>query len=373
MRTRLQLRITTLLCMLSCLLLLSGCWDMKTMQNLIYPIALGIDYKNNQYEAYVQTANFSYVAKTESGTGSGPKVSIGKSTGKTVGAALASIVETSQRRVYWSNVRCYVFTASALKAGGTEYFDTLKRYRENRYTPWVFGTRESLEDILKAQAFFNMSPMMNITNEPEDNYRQRSMFRPIMALEYQVNLNEPGRTTLIPILSLAKKAWQTETAPDPKLKISGMFIISEKTFKGGLAKKQLMGLRWMDNHTERTPVETKSASLSIDSVKHKISYELRGGKPFFTIKVKAAGNNVELNNPQASEKMIGKEAEQQIASEIRRSYLAGLKLGVDLYSFKNKLFQKKYPNWNKVELDADSLAKIDVSVYVQHEGNLKRG
>ncbi|MDR7315705.1 hypothetical protein [Brevibacillus nitrificans] len=68
--------------LLTCLLtLLSGCWDQKSIQDMIYLSAFGIDFVDNEYVIYAQSSDLASVAKQEgAATGSSPPavVSIGR-------------------------------------------------------------------------------------------------------------------------------------------------------------------------------------------------------------------------------------------------------------------------------------------------------
>jgi len=351
--------------------LLPGCWDYKPIESMLYPSAIGVDYKDNRYEVYVQMLSFKNIAKSESAGGGGPdtpKLYVGKGSGKTVALAINNLYDTSQRRIFWSHVRSYLFTEEALQAGGSEYFDTLKRYKELRYTPWIYVTKGSIEDIYKIQSFFMMSPNTNILNEPQENYRQKSFIHPLVAYEYQQSLNEPGKTTVIPSLIINKTAWQSEKKDDPKLKINGGAIIQQKTVYGWMPESQLIGLRWMENSTERTPLEVKSAIVSLEKPKPQIKIMSRGGEISFNIEVKVTGNIVELLEQGSTDQEIEEEVESQIAKEIRTTYTNGLKLGADIYSFKNELFKKRYKNWNEIPLIASTLNQVTVDVHINNNG-----
>lgn len=362
-----------LLFMICCMFCISGCWDNKNIQDMLYITAVGVDYKNNLYETYAQTVSFSHVAKAENGGGGGgPTVYVGKGRGKTISMALNNLYDTAQRRLHWSHIRAFLFTESAIRAGGNEYFDNLKRYREFRYTPWIFGTNGSIEEILKTPSFFQMSPITTILGQPEENYLQKSFIKPLQAQEYQMTLNEPGGTALIPSLTIDKSAWQTEEKSDSKLRINGVFVVRKTDVPGWLANNQLGGLRWMENGTSRTPIEIKSAIISLEKPKHKVMIANQDGKTIFNIEVKVKGNIIELMDIHKSEQDIEKEAEQQIEKEIRSTYEDGLRIGADIYSFRNVMFKKRFSNWEDIKLTSSSLNRIDVHVYIEYSGEYKK-
>lgn len=297
---------------------------------------------------------------------------VGKGKGKTLALALNNIYDTAQRRLYWSHVRTFLFTESAIQAGGDDYFDNLKRYREFRYTPWIFGTRGSIEEVFKTPSLFQMSPITTILGQPEENYLQKSFVKPLQAQEYQMNLNEPGETALVPTLTIDKTSWQTEQKTDPKLKINGVFVVRKNNFQGWMATNQLNGLRWMDKETSRTPIEIKSGTISLEKPKHKVSVMEQDGNTIFNIEVNVKGNIVELIDSDQSEQEMEKEAEQQIEKEIRSTYEDGLRIGADIYNLRNVMFKKRFKNWQDIKLTSSSLNRIEVHVYFEHSGERKK-
>jgi spore germination protein KC len=365
---------TALIITLCSMICLSGCWDNKNIQDLLYATAIGVDYKNNLYEVYIQIVSFGSVAKSESGgRDTGPQIYVGKGSGKTLSLALGNIYETVQKRIYWSHVRTYLLTESAMQSGGEDYFDNLKRYREFRYTPWIFGTKgSSIEDIFKTPSFFQSSPITSILGQPEDNYHQRSFIKPLLAQEYQINLNEPGETAIVPTLTVDKTAWQSEKKAENKLKVNGVFVVQKKGLQGWIANNQLNGLRWMEKDTSRSAIEIKPAIISLEKPKSKIIVKEQEGKLIFNIEVKVTGNIVELLDSQPTEEELEKEAEEQIKKEIRATFEEGLRIGADLYNFRNVMFKKRMENWQDIELTSLSLKQINVHVNIQHTGELKK-
>ncbi|MCY7482840.1 hypothetical protein M5X06_24220 [Paenibacillus alvei] len=61
-RSRKQ-RLWLLVSILSLVLPLAGCWDIKNVQDMNYVTALGIDYVNGKYIVYTNSLEFTNVAK----------------------------------------------------------------------------------------------------------------------------------------------------------------------------------------------------------------------------------------------------------------------------------------------------------------------
>lgn len=90
----------------------------------------------------------------ENAGGAGPKLYVGKGRGKTLTTALNQIYDTVQRRIYWSHVRTYLFTESAIQAGGADYFDNLKDIVSLGIRRGYSARKDRLRKFLKHLLFF---------------------------------------------------------------------------------------------------------------------------------------------------------------------------------------------------------------------------
>lgn len=82
---------------LVCSLLLTGCWDLKAVQDMNIVTALGIDYKKDHYVVYVKLTDFSAVG-TKEGSGDSKPAStwVGVGEGPTVLLAINDIYRSAQ-------------------------------------------------------------------------------------------------------------------------------------------------------------------------------------------------------------------------------------------------------------------------------------
>ncbi len=364
------------------LFLLSGCWDIKDLQTINYVTSVGLDYQNKQVVIYAQMLDFSSVAKQESGKANQAPVQwVGKGTGATINLAINNLYDTMQEKTLWSHITSIVVTGSFLEHEPTKMTDTFFRFRDIRYTPWIYGTHDSLEKIFSSHGFFNLSTLSTILNEPIENYEQKSYIVPMKYIDFISQAREPDKTILLPSITLDHTHWKKDEKPDSKLKMNGVFAIQNQSLKGWFNWNSLIGLRWMEPQTIRTPLSIKEGN-SIKSVismgKPTIDIKVinRSTPPVYEIKIAVNGNLVENVDSLTDEEMV-EEAKKQIEHEIRSTYEAGLKKGVDLYSLEHMLFKKHYFSWKKLNaheqllLTPDSLQQINVQAKLIHSGMLR--
>jgi len=365
------------------LLPLAGCWDARDVENTVYAMSVGMDYKDGKYELYVQAYDFTTVAKT---LGQAPPelsaVWVGHATGNTPISAFNYLYRTTQMRIFFGQVNSIILTENLLKKGAEDFLNSLRRYYEFRYTPWMFGTKDSLKDVYEGSQFFNLSPLMSTIYQPMEQYRQFSRIRPITFREFIASVEEPGNTLLLPSITMLKGYWTGEsqkTSKQPSL--SGAFVLSGWEYKGWVRDLDVRGLRWMEPKTNRSPLilelrDKDSLVVYPSKPKVKIRARMKNGEPYFTVRVRTAarvGNMSEADTREEIERL----AEQKVAEEIRKAYEKGLEMDADLLGLEEYLYRKRNRDWKRLrregglELRPESLEKVEVSVTAENAGKLK--
>jgi spore germination protein KC len=355
--------------------LLGGCWDLKEIDHLYYVHSVGVDYINEKYLVYAQIADFSTLAKTESGgQQGGGKVWVGKGVGKTLEEAIHNLYSSSERTVSWGHLTSLVFSERALDYIMKDVIDLLKRYHEIRLTDWVFATDAPMQEIFTALPIVFESSLFSQLGDPVDVHKQRSFIRPIRVHEMLRSMSEPGHSVLIPNLTISKENWSGENGIVPALKISGAYTVKGYRKTSKLKDKQLAGLRWMDSATSRAVLSIYKhrqpiAELICTNPKISVKPQISRGKVSYDVQVKVMGNIMIMKNP-LSESYLQRAAEKEIARQIRHTYREGLKVKEDLYNFSYLLYRKHPRVWrqlaeqNKLFLTEDSLRSIKVKVTI---------
>ena len=93
--------------------------------------------------------------------------------------ALIDLYTSSQQRVSWGHVTALVLTESVLQPKQlSQVFDLTNRSQEIRYTKWLYGTKDKMEDLFTVFRSFS-SPLHSLLHEPRESYVQFSFIRPI--------------------------------------------------------------------------------------------------------------------------------------------------------------------------------------------------
>lgn len=366
-----------------CLSLVTACdHDIGEIENENFATAIGVDYRDGEYFVYIQMLGLSSVAKREGGEKAPPEVYISETSGATFIDVFFKAYHTAQERFLWAHVTAIVLSEAALEKGLGSVFDGLTRYYEFRPTPWIFGTRDSMIDILSTGGFFNQNSLKTLLHSPESSYEQSSTIKPVKLNQFAREFFDPGRTTYIPSLTVDDTQWKKNKKTEAKLAIDGAFFLNNQKSKGYFPYEKLKGIRWLTPETVRAslllPNKKEPEFLTvIEDQMVKIHPEKQDGNFRFTLLYLANGtvsNRMKNNtiNVDAIEEFVKK----GIIFEVRQLYQLGLEHNIDFLNLEHQLYRNYHSDWKKLKdqdtlLREDSIKSIEAHIVLEHSGSFK--
>ncbi|KZR56742.1 hypothetical protein A3781_20600 [Bacillus badius] len=256
------------------------------------------------------------------------------------------------------------------------------RYRETRYTTWIYATKEPLKKLLTSTPPLTISTYFSRLSDPQAAYEQSSFIRPIDMREILIQLNEPPHEAIIPYVRLAKHTWKADNKPEAMIQFAGAAFITKSSVKDIVSYKKIKGLKWLNEDFKREEVslkgETSPISLLIDKPKIKKKVIMKGKNVCFQISVEADVVLSEFTYPDKL-KTIQKSAEKLLKSEIEQTYLEGIKADMDVYSLSEEVYRKHVNTWKAIEengkipLTKDSLQDVSVKITLVHGEKQRKG
>jgi len=366
------------------LLFNSGCAsDVKDIEKLNYAAAIGVDYKDGKYHGYIQFIDFQSIANATESKKQTAKIWVGEGVGSSFEESFFALYQTAQERIYWGHVTSIVVSESAFKQGFGEIYDSIVRYYEFRLTPWVFGTRGSVKDILSTGGFLGQSPLSTILHEPEGIYAQNSMIKPIKLHRLLGEFNEPGFTSCIPVLAINTKQWKEKQHIEPKLMIDGALFLKNEVLQSYIPLKKLSGLRWIQEGTLRAgvtvPSNTKEAvQVVVENPKTKLELVSAGNKPEFNIKMKSKGYIVSRTESSSlGLQQLNVRTKKTIEQEIVALLQTGKEAHTDILNLEHYLYRHHYRQWKanppKGEQlwSDDTINEIKIDLNIVHSSSEK--
>ncbi|WLR47296.1 Ger(x)C family spore germination protein [Halobacillus litoralis] len=362
-------------------LLLTGCGDVKEIQDLNYATAIGIDYKDKKYVTYVQMISLNTLANTEGSGSSSPEVMVSETSASTFSDALFEVYDTSQDRIIWSHVSSIILSESAIQQGFTNVFDAMIRYYEFRLTPWVFGTKEPMHDLLSTPGFFNQGAMETLLHNPENVHQQNFLMSPLELYMFAREFYEPNMTTVLPVLKIDDNEWMKNKQPEPKIAYDGGFFLEDTVYKGFFELDKLKGLRWITPNLKRTAVHIEEKNkdtkmlVVIEDSKYKIKVNNSESKPTFKIYLTLKGYVVNQNEQlTVGTEEVTKLTEEYIKEDIQQLFNLSQETNTDLFNFSHLLYSRKHQYWKSISNKDEffksdgTISKINVEFNLKHDG-----
>ncbi|MGG0658383.1 Ger(x)C family spore germination protein [Rummeliibacillus pycnus] len=373
-----------LIFLLMLMTLISGCWDTKEPERMLYIYGIGVDYKDGKYHIYAQIISFASIAKSEQPSNPDTiQAEVGHSSGKTEHEAFYNLYKSMDEELYWGHLSYIVFSEDLLKSGETNSFiNPFGRFQNIRYLTWVYSTNEPMKKVMLVTPILNKAISLSKLSDPLNSYKLDSTIEPLNMRQLILKLEEPSYEVAIPSVTLLQN-WETEKGKNLTTNVNGVSVLTSKGFKGNISGDKVKGLPWMDKKTKRAELtimlnkgesERKhfiTANGKVNGVK--VTPIVKNNSVYFDVNVKM---EVELGGFQGSikEKTIKKEVEKEVKKEIKTTFKEGLSIDTDIYRLSEYLYRKDVKSWKKfqkkgkIELHEDSLRNIKVDVQSVYSG-----
>ena len=337
------------------LVLLSGCWDVDEPERMLYIHGIGVDFKDGKYEVYVQIINFANTAKSEAPSTELPQSEVGYATGKTLDEAVHKLYLTMDEKVYWGHMSYMVVSEEVLKnAILSPVIDTFIRFRETRYTIWVYATKGSVEEVLLVKPVLNKSISLSKLSDPENSFKQESYVEPIDIRRLIIDMNEPGYEAIIPVVTVTENLRSNKESLEV-IDINGVAVVTPEGLQGYVLGDQARGIQWMSNEMKRGQLTFKLSNgeyitTIIEKVNSKIEPVSGTGEARFDITVNMTVY-ISVIVGDVSYEELREHVIEEVEKEIRTTYEEALKKDIDIYGFSNVLYREKVKEWKNQQTD----------------------
>ncbi|MEB2301277.1 Ger(x)C family spore germination protein [Lysinibacillus xylanilyticus] len=364
----------TFIVSLTAVLLLSGCWDVSEPQRMYYVDGIGVDFKDGQYEIYMQIINFANVAKSEAPNPQGPQSEIGFAKGKTMEEAFFKLYRSIDQEVFWGHLTYLLFSEDALKnENAIPVIDSFLRHRETRYQILTYCTKEPIKDIFLITPLLNKSLTASKLSNPLHTKEIETYVEPVDLRKLVISLNEPGHEVNIPLVTINEK-WETTQEPKKETALSGVAVVSKDGFKGYLNDGNARGIQWMFPKKTRGEVtfklenkEKEYLTVDLEKLSTDIKPIVKNNEVTFEVDIKfnaiINGFKGKINSDEIRKGII-----KAVKKDIKKSYEEGLKIDVDVFRLSEKLYRKNVKVWKKIQKDgkvpltSNTLSKINITV-----------
>lgn len=357
--------------LMTCLLLLSGCWSRRELNFLAIVEGFGVDQGPGPDKVIVSHQIVKPdVAKAGQGSsggngGSGSSVWNLTTRGQTLFDAIRKGALKSSRRLYYGHNKIIVIGEETAKGGVSPYLDLAGRDPELRPGVWIFIARgATAEEIINAQSLQNPISS-NVIDDMAKVSRASSYAAPVKIEEFLLRLNSEPTAVYAPGIIIDKRI-KKDGQEFVEFKLSGTAVFSDDKLIGWLNEKETRGMLWILGKITSGIIVVKSPDhknigLEIVKAKSKIKPQIKEGKLSIAVEVEAESNlgdsesRQDLVTPENYAKLIEHQCEA-IEGEIRACLEAAQKkFNADLFGFGQAVHQNYPQDWKMIKDDWEEI------------------
>ena len=374
------------------ILLLTGCYNYRELNDLAIVSAIGIDYKDNNFEVSIQIVNPK--KQQDSSSANEPDFIIYKSKAKTLQEAFRNVVDTSPNRIYGSHLEILIISEEIAKNHMDKLFDFFAREPEARSEFNILIAKNSTpnDQISIITPLINLSAT-NIKTLIETNSQNLAT---TVKLTFNETFNQylnPYLEIILPSLELIgeeEKGQEQEniaqTNTNNKVKLSTIAIFKNNKLIGYLSEEESKGLNILLNKANISLISSKYHDnyivSEIDNIKTKFDIDVYKKEVNITIKGHSIINEVNSNINIKDTKVIDN-IDKNIENELKKiientiyttqntynSDVIGIR---DMFYKKDPNYLKKnYSNWDEIFKQIKFNINIDLKLY--EKGNTTGG
>lgn len=356
---------------------LTGC-SYTELNKLAIVSALGIDYKNGQYELTAQVMD---IKKQDTGTKE--KSIIYETKGETIGKAIRNLSEKYPKTVYLGHVEIIILGKETAEEKINDIFDYVMRSPEVRSTGYVLINREqsaklTLEPENEKEESFATE---QIKSSLESATKRSGTVYLITFEEFLQTYLKKGVDPVVPLIKIDKKNGN-ETSDTV---ITNLAVIKDGKIKKSLNEQQSIAYNTINNNYYDIVITPKYKGKTFGAVifnpNSKIETKIKSNNISVIIDIKVEAKLNELNkdiNPNNDK--TNKELESLIETELKEYVISLInyskETNTDVLGIKNNIYKnypKEYKKYKHSNLYNISNIKINIDANIYRSGNTNKG
>ena len=323
-------KIVLIIITLFILLISSGCYNYKEINNMAIVSSIGID-KDNKNDKYIVSAQIMNSKESENSEDS--QITVYTKEGDTVHEALRNITLKSPRKLYGNHLSKIVLSEEVAKEGIDNILDTFNRVTEVR--------NEFIITIVKEDKASDVLKVLTTTESIPAEYVKLSLkiADKTSGLTYATKLDEfislylkKGIDPVVPVLKIDKKEKKgttinniTTTNPISKIVIEDLAVTNKGKLETYLKNEEVIGYNFLRNQIQKMIIPVKCddennyASISILKNKTKSSAEKKDNKYIINFNINSEAIITEYNcRKDLTDEKVIKELEKDTEKKIKR-------------------------------------------------------
>lgn len=388
-------KIVGLILTLFWLSLLGGCIPSVELTQRAIVQAIGVDTAGEKYRVTLQIF---FPEGGDSGIDAGKQnAKVISVEGETISDAIQVATLQQGKKIFYGHNRLLIIGEETAKNGIREILPFFNNAYQTRPSTDVMIAEGTAEEILTANIKQGIVPAESIQKMIENHSENASVVQARL-LDVIEAIYDESKSVAVPKIKLTEEAKETanqggeeeeSVEPTHLMTIDGTAVLKAEKLIGYLDTPQTRGLVWLTGKVKRTFVvfpyrtdknsEEQMVSIEIYQSDTHTKVTMAGGKPVFSVQIKAKGrgNEVSLSDQLSGTeetKKLETQASTAIQKECEASFLkSATEYRADLFSYGNLLLRTEKEAWKGIKPSwpdriADARLQVQVAVSIDRLG-----
>ncbi|MDY8024776.1 Ger(x)C family spore germination protein [Paenibacillus polymyxa] len=376
---------------LALVLLLTGCWNRRELNELAIAVGMGIDKQGDQFRVSLQVVDPGK-ASAKKGAGGGAPATLYTEEADTIFEAIRKITTISPRRMYFSHLRICVIGESMATEGMAKALDLLSRYHQFRTDFYIVVSKStSAEDTLKIMTPLDPIPANDLFSSLETSQKNWSPTTTVTLDELVSALTSEGMQPVLTGLRIVgnKEMGETsgnvqEIAPSARLQYSGLAVFRKDRLIGWLNETESRGYNFILGKVQSSvgfvacPGGGKVVS-EIIRTQTAIKGSVYRGEPQINIKMQVEANVGEVECTDLDLTQVGtiydlENKEEEKIEEIMKTAVrkAQKSYKADIFGFGEAIHRADPRTWKSIKKNWDHEYFTELPVHIKVDFKIRR-
>lgn len=364
------------------ILLLSGCYNYRELNELAITTGIAIDKEEN-YKVTIMIAN----SKKEGSDGSiSPQATVYEGNGDTIYEAFKDTSLALSKQIYLTHIDVLVISEEIAKNNLNDVIDFLFRYPQTRNNfQLVLAKDRKAGDILKITTPLETFPSQNLAKNLEITDKLQGFTYTVDFTEFVKTLTTEGVNPVLPSVTIIgdvesgnKNENIEENKPQTYLKLDMLGIFKDNKFVTFADGDESKGINIINNkvYILGVIIDYNDKKVVTEITEMKTDFEVKNNKVIINIKtngsIQEIDSNVNLDDNKVIEEIKNKDIEK-IREYVNKAIDLAQKNKTDIFGFGNYVYKNDYKNYNENwdELIFPNLeVEINVDLKLQAKGSI---
>lgn len=369
------------------ILLLTGCWNYRELNQLAITTGIAIDKEDNIYKVTIMIAN----SKKDTGSDGSitPSAAVYDGTGKTIYEAFKDTSLSVSKQIYLSHIDVLVLSEEIASNNLTDVIDFLFRYPQTRNNFYlVLAKEQTASEILKVTTPLETFPSQNLAKNLEITNKLQGFTYTVDFTEFTKSLVSKGISPVLPSVTVIGDSEEgnkedniKQNEPTTYLKLDMLGIFKNDKFVAWADSDESKGINIINNkiYILGVIIDYQDEKIVTEITEMETSFEVKDNKVKITIDTEGAIQEINAKLDLYDTKVI-EELKNSNIEKIKEYVNKAIDLAknnkTDIFGFGNYVYKNDPKKWQEVkdkwddEVFPNLEIEIEVNLNLQSKGSI---